>query len=391
MPILTPVKIYQKYLCDWLWQVVLALLVLLAAVYMLQVDIGKSWRAYLLGMMAGDFGIDTHKIPSLVLGAGMILMSFGLFLQSRIAWVTSIFLLFMAALSVILTQSHSVYYLYYCIGLLVILLACGRLFTKSSLLASAIFASTSVLMVMAYATFGNFYLGQDFKPPIEDLTTSLYYSMVTMSTVGYGDIIPQTPEAKLFSVSVIIAGLTVFATSITSVVAPLVNAGLHRAIHTQGAKMKRKNHFVVIGNTALAINTCQELGKRGHDVTRILPSSFQNQDIKTQFDTIFGAPDNLEVLREAGVAQAAAVISMLREDPDNAFVILAVQELNPSVKTIVSVTDSQNLTKINLVHPDVIISPQVFGGELTAMLLSGEEISSDFVMTRLFRQTSPKS
>lgn len=155
--------------------------------------------------------------------------------------------------------------------------------------------------------------------------------------------------------------------------------------------MKRKNHFVVIGNTALAINTCQELGKRGHDVTRILPSSFQNQDIKTQFDTIFGAPDNLEVLREAGVAQAAAVISMLREDPDNAFVILAVQELNPSVKTIVSVTDSQNLTKINLVHPDVIISPQVFGGELTAMLLSGEEISSDFVMTRLFRQTSPKS
>ena len=81
-------------------------------------------------------------------------------------------------------------------------------------------------MLLIYATFGTFYLGSEFHPRVTDLVTALYYAMVTMSTVGYGDITPQTTEAKLFAVSIIVLGVAVFATSLTAVIAPLVTRSL---------------------------------------------------------------------------------------------------------------------------------------------------------------------
>lgn len=369
----------------------LSVLVLIAGMRLLQVDIGDSWQNYLLKIIAGEQSVDTAKIPSLVIGTGLIAMTLGLVLQSRVAWAMSIFLLFMTSISVLFTHSHSNWYLFSCILLALILLFSYRLFDKSSLVASSIFASTSIFMVLAYATFGNYYLGSQFNPPITDLVTSLYYSMVTMSTVGYGDFSPKTAEAKLFTVSVIIAGLTVFVTSITSLVTPLLNSGLSKAIEEKGNKMKRKNHFVVIGNSSLAYNTCLQLARRGVHLTRILPPKFEYENIRTgNFDLIYGQSDRKDVLLEAGVDKASAVLSMLRDDADNAFSILAVKEINPTVKTIVAVNDSENTSKVSLAHPDIIISPQVFGGELTAKLLCEEEIDANFVMDSLFVKRKAK-
>ena len=61
-----------------------------------------------------------------------------------------------------------------------------------------------------------------------------------------------------------------FATSLTAVIAPMVSRSLLRIVDRKGNKMKRENHFVVVGNTPLALNTCRELARRGCPVTRIL-------------------------------------------------------------------------------------------------------------------------
>jgi voltage-gated potassium channel len=49
------------------------------------------------------------------------------------------------------------------------------------------------------------------------------------------------------------------------------------------------------------------------------------------------------------------------------------------------VNDARHLSRIKLVQPDVIIAPQVLGGELTAMLLTGEKVTADFVLQRVFQ------
>jgi voltage-gated potassium channel len=309
-----------------------------------------------------------------------------LLLRSRLAWTMAFLLVLTGMVSLLLgrhTQAHLL--LTYFILMLLALFIAWRQFDRSSVAASTLFAVTSVIMLMMYATFGAYYLGQDYHPKITDLVTALYYAMVTMSTVGYGDIAPQTSEAKLFTVSIIILGVAVFATSLTAVIAPMVSKSLQRIVNRKGSRMKRENHFVVIGNGALAINTAHELARRGHPVTRILRKAPDDAD-SHENDVVVGDPSNIEVLKEAGAHHAEAVLAMMEDDSENAFVILAVHELGGDARTVAAVNETAHLGRVKLAQPDVVISPQVLGGELTAMLLSGEEVTPDFVMKHVFQR-----
>src|SRR6185312_15701322 len=134
-----------------------------------------------------------------------------------------------------------------------------------------------------------------------------------------------------------------------------------------------ENHFVVVGNTPLAVNTWRELSKRGLAVTRVLREA-PGPGEHTGADTIVGDPSMTDILREAGADKASAV--------------LAIKELAGSARTVAAVNDARHLGRVKLVQPDVVIAPQVLGGELTAMLLAGEQVTPDFVMQRVFQNVS---
>ena len=83
-------------------------------------------------------------------------------------------------------------------------------------------------------------LGQGFSPrPSSRCREAAYFTVVTMSTVGYGDILPKSDNARLFVISLIIVGLSVFLTSLTAVVGPLIQGRLIRIIEPRRKKMKR--------------------------------------------------------------------------------------------------------------------------------------------------------
>lgn len=375
----------------WFPHVPLAVLLCLAGYWVLQAAFGSHWYADLQTLASGHFHLQLRKIPPLFIGGGMITMGLGLLWRSRLAWLVALLLAVTATINTLLgTHPHQQLLVAYFIFILVSLLFAWRRFDRSSLTASTLFAVTSVFMLLLYATFGAFYLGSQFKPRIGDLVTALYYAMVTMSTVGYGDITPQTVEARLFTISVIILGVAVFATSLTAVIAPLISQSLQRIVNRKGTTMKRENHFVVIGITPLAANTAHELVKRGFNVTRVLRQAPEPGEFKDA-DVVVGDPSMTDTLHEAGVEHAAAVLAMLADDSENAFAVLAVKELAPNVRTIAAVNDAHHLSRVKLAQPDVVIAPQVLGGELTAMLLAGEQVTPDFVMQRVFQNVSAGS
>lgn len=374
----------------WFPHVPLALLLGLGGLWLLRASFGIHWSQYLHTLTAGQFHRDLTLLPPLLIGGGMMTMALGLLWRSRLAWVMAVLLATTAIVNTGLgRETHRQVLLVYFAFLLAALLFAWRRFDRSSIAASTLFALTSVAMLLMYATFGSYYLGAEFKPHIADLVTALYYSMVTMSTVGYGDIVPVTPEARLFAISVIVLGVAVFATSLTAVIAPLVGQSLQRIIkRNKGIGMKRENHFVVIGNSPLALNTWRELVKRGKPVTRILREAPEEGEVKG-VDIVVGDPSMTEILREAGADRAEAVLAMLGDDSENAFAILAVKELNGTAKTVAAVNDARHLSRVKLVQPDVVIAPQVLGGELAAMMLSGEQVTPEFVMERVFQQPNP--
>ncbi|WP_196597937.1 ion channel [Kangiella spongicola] len=368
----------------WFPHWIMAALFIIGGVWLFQTDFGDRWLPYLEDIVTGDRELSPRNLPPLVIGGGMIMMSLGLLLHSRIAWSMSLFLAGLALVSIIWADRSS-WQLTYFVILIVCLALFRRSFYKSSLAANSIFALASTVMLLLYSVIGSFYLGKEFDPHITEWVTALYYSIVTMTTVGYGDINPVTVEAKLFSISVIILGVAVFATSLTAIIAPMIKASLTKIMVHKGNSMKRENHYIVIGNNSLAINTCNELKDRGKHVTRIVQPNVDKDSVSGE-DVIFGEPSDIENLEESGVKKAKAVISLLDDDSENAFVILAVKEVCDSVKTVTAVNDTYNLKRVKLVQPDVIIAPQILGGELVAMHLEGEEVSSDFLMERLFQQ-----
>lgn len=373
----------------WFPHVPLALMLGLAGWLVLRAGFGTHWYSYAQVLLNGDLHLSL--IIPLLIGGGMITMGVALLWRSRLAWLMALLLAATATLDLLLSSHfHDQALVVYFLVVLAALLLAWKHFDRSSIAASTLFALTSVAMLLLYATFGAYYLGSEFKPHISDLVTALYYAMVTMSTVGYGDIVPQTPEARLFAVSIIVLGVAVFATSLTAVIAPLMSRSLQRIVNRKSTHMTRENHFVVIGNTPLAANTWHELGKRGLAVTRILREAPEPGEMK-ELDTVVGDPSMVEVLREAGADKAQAVLAMLDDDSENAFVVLAVKELTKSVRTMAAVNDARHLGRVKLAQPDVVIAPQVLGGELTAMLLAGEQVTPDFVMQRVFQNAGAGS
>ena len=326
------------------------------------------------------------SLPYVLIGVGMIIMSVGLLFRSRLSWIIALVLTSSTILSAaLLGHSYSSHLLIYYDGvLLVALLLAYHRFDRSSLAAGTLFAITSTLMLLIYAVFGSLYLGAQFSPPIKDIVTAFYFSVVTMGTVGYGDIIPSSREARLFTISVIILGLAVFATSVTAIITPMIG----RIMSRKAKRMKRSNHFIVIGSTPLAYNTYRELKRRNQAVTFILPQQPPSGEVDDA-DLIVGDANSLETLRQADAVDAQAVIAMRVDDSDNAFISLAVKELKSKAKTVVAINDSKHIERIKLVQPDIVIAPEVLGGELLAMLLSGEPITSEFVAERFLNFQRP--
>ncbi|TAN07321.1 MAG: voltage-gated potassium channel protein [Rhodanobacteraceae bacterium] len=371
----------------WFPHVPLALLLGFGGFWLLQTDLGRQWRHILDLLLNGGRGLHPSLLPPLLLGLGMLIMALGLLFRSRLAWIMALLLAATAALSMAFgAHSHTHLLLGYFILMLALLIFAWRQFDRTSITASTLFALTSVAMLLVYATFGTFYLGADYKPAVTDLVTALYFALVTMSTVGYGDITPQTSEAKLFTVSIIVLGVAVFATSLTAVIAPLLNRSLQRIVNRKGSRMIRKDHFIVIGSTPLALNTWRELARRGHPVTLLMRQEPETP-LPDGVDKVIGEPSDGDVLRKAGADKAQSVLAMLDDDSENAFVVLAVRELAGKARTVAAVNDARHLARVKLVQPDVIIAPQILGGELAAMLLTGEQVTADFILQRVFQQS----
>lgn len=335
---------------------------------------------------SGEFSsLAIRGIPHDVIGVLLVIMSLGLLMRSRLAWMVTV-LMSIASLLLELTPlaSQPMSLILFHAAVLLLLLLNRQHFQRASLTTGTLFSITGVLLTLGFGVIGSYVLGTQFKPAITDFPTALYFTIVSMSTVGYGDIIAQTTEARMFTISLIILGLLVFATSITAILGPMMNRQIMKLIQPRRKTMQRKDHIIVVGKGPLARNASDSLESRGLTVTRILPTA-PTQGMEAPSDFIVGDGGDSEVLLQAQADTARAVLALTEDDSDNAFIILAAREVNEKLKTVVAVSDAHNLNKIKRVHPDVVLALPVIGAELLAMALSGEEIKTDVLFEQLLK------
>jgi voltage-gated potassium channel len=310
-----------------------------------------------------------------ILGVGLVLVGFGLFRRLNTAWSFSVILL-LITLGVNLVQQHWGAWIIYPGGMLLVMIPLKRYFNRQTKLANYTISLTGVFSILAYGTFGSYLLGNGFNPTVHDLTTSFYFTIITLSTVGYGDISPITPETRLFVVSLLVVGLSVFATAIASVLGPAITKRLGHILNPEGGRIKLEKHIILAGEGSIAVNTAVELEKRKLSFVRIR-SGVENATPPGE-DDIIGDPTDEAVQLKAGIRKAVMVIAAGDNDGDNAFITLLAKDLNPEVRVLAVANAINAIRRLKLARADLVFAPAAVGSRLLANLAEGDQISDEF-------------
>jgi len=331
-------------------------------------------------------GVALPGISQLSIGVFLLIMSAGLWLRLRVAWLLSVLvgaigLVTRSLQSEVPVESWLFGYNFLLVGLM---LASYQHFDRSNFRFGTLAALVSVVVLFGYAVFGVYHLGDQFSPNIDTMSDAIYVSIVTMSTVGFGDFTPTTPEARLFLVSIITLSILLLSTAIGATLIPAMVHKIEQITVGRNIKVIRNDHYIIVGYSALANNTYIELTKRNEQVTVILLHESDGALFTaTDIDIVTGDGGDLETLRKAGADKAKAILALLDDDSENAFVILAAKELKVRAKTVAAVNQTKHLNRVRHVHPDMIIAPQVLGGELLTSMLTGERIDINDIMSHL--------
>jgi voltage-gated potassium channel len=325
-----------------------------------------------LGRSLSVLGSSTQVI----LGAFLVLVGFGVLRRLTTAWAFAVLLL-AVTVGVNLAQGNRGPSLILSGLMLLALVVLRRYFTRRTAIANYVFSLMGILAILAYGSFGTYMLGAGFKPKIHELTTSFYYTIITLATVGYGDFVPVTQETRLFVVSLLIVGLSVFATVIASVLGPVFSGEINRFFNPREEKMKPKDHVILAGEGTLARNTSREFQTRGIPFVQIVAAGpalpYVSEDL-----VVRGNPWDDQVLKDAGIGRATLVMAARDDDGENAFIALVAKDLNPNVRVMAIASSAGSIRRLKLARADIVFAPSVVGSRLLANLVEGKEIPPEF-------------
>ncbi len=354
--------------------IILGLVGALNIVYGLKLPVKLLQRVQALHGIAGSLSA-VGGTAQVILGVMLVVASIGLVRRLSFAWSLAVLLLAIA-LGVNAVQPHWGFNLWLMGALLVALFLFKNRFTRRTVLASVLLSLSSIFAILAYGTFGSYLLGTDFRPPIRDLGTAFYYTIVTLSTVGYGDIVPDKPHARWFAVSLLVVGLSVFASALASVLGPTISGELDRIFKPKESKVEPKDHVILVGEGAIARNTAKELKRRKMPFVQIVTG--QGEAPEGDHQVIEGDPTDDDVLCQAGIHRARMVIAAGEDDGENAFIALVAKDLNPNVKMLALASSALVIRRLKLARADLVFSPAAVGSRLLADLVEGIEISPEF-------------
>lgn len=124
-----------------------------------------------------------------------------------------------------------------------------------------------IAVVFAAGISGTYLIGhyeQGFNVPINSLLTAAYYTTITLSTVGFGDIVPVTNTARIFTIVLIITGIGIFLGALTSATSEIVNTRVEYLAGRINPFEKRllKNHVILVGMDNINMRLAEKLKEK---------------------------------------------------------------------------------------------------------------------------------
>ncbi|MFC6903948.1 NAD-binding protein [Halalkalicoccus tibetensis] len=310
----------------------------------------------------------------------MLLSAYGLRGRLRVAWWSTAVLLPMTAIQGLLQSSVL------SIPLIVIsalampnLLANRGHFDRELQLSNTqIAAGLALVGAQAYGTLGTYALREEFGE-VETILDAFYFTLVTASTVGYGDATPLTQEARLFGLSVLLVGTASFAVALGALLSPVIEARLASALGkmNDAELASLDDHVLVLGYGELTEPILQELETRAPFVVITDDEARADRLADRDLLVVRGDPSDEETIERAGLEAARAVVVATNTDAEDALTVLTVRQLRPDIRIVSAATDRENVIKLKRAGADTVISPATIGGRLMVQSALGREDTED--------------
>ncbi|MGC9517831.1 MAG: 3H domain-containing protein [Methanomicrobiales archaeon] len=201
-----------------------------------------------------------------------------------------------------------------------------------------------------------------------DPVNAVYYTIITVATVGYGDISPVTPIQKIFAITLVLGGVGLIAYVFTLTIT-VVTMAVEEI--TSGAKLRRlmsetKNHFVLCGYGRVGAAVFKELKKRNQKTIIIEKNRNVVEKELWEDPNVLAMPGDAtdeSVMKDAGIKRARGVIITTGDDVDNLFITLTARELTPDIWIVSRASKSENIRRLYRSGANRVISPETSGGE----------------------------
>jgi voltage-gated potassium channel len=199
---------------------------------------------------------------------------------------------------------------------------------------------------------------------------SLYMTVITFSTVGFGEIRQLSPAGRIFTLILIVLGVGFVAYVIGNVIQFLVEGRIRLILgrHKLDKKIDRMNsHYIVCGYGRMGRALCRYLSQR-HLNFVVIEKNTNRIPVMNEDGILFIAGEATQEanLNKAGIKRASNLIATLGTDADNVFLVLLARGLNPNLYVVARASQDETKKPLYSAGANVVVSPFDIGARRMA-------------------------
>jgi voltage-gated potassium channel len=204
-----------------------------------------------------------------------------------------------------------------------------------------------------------------------DLVDSIYYTTVTLSTTGYGDIAPVEPHARMINANVVTPHRNAFLVRVIGTTQEVLASQGREMFRVSRWRKKMGAHVVVVGygtKGRAAVDTLVNNGEDREAIVIVDPGATALTEAHADgLAVVSGDATRRDVLRRAGVAEARQVIITTDRDDTNVLATLTVRQLNPEVWIVAAVREQENVALMRQSGANSVITSSDAVGRLLGL------------------------
>lgn len=211
------------------------------------------------------------------------------------------------------------------------------------------------------------------------LADSLYVTVQTLTTVGYGDIPPHSPMGRGFAVAVMLIGAGGVALAASIIVQSVVQSELISTFgqrrHTRRMS-KLHDHYIICGSGRVGSHLIRDLSAADESFVVIENDPQRAVEFSQRGVSVLVGDATLEEsLRDVGVERARGLAACLPNDADNLYVVLTARDLNPNLRIVARAAEEQAEAKLLRAGANHVVAPTIIGGHRIAVALTKPAVS----------------